>query len=241
MKASYIKIGLLIFSFILLAGCMYPDSERVENQVPHATQLDTVQSAVHTYQEETGGLVPIRTKPSDTPIFEKYLIDFNLLKDYSAIAEIPGNAFENGGYYQYILIDPEVEPTVKVIDLRITEAIRSVNIRMDAFRQEHTYPAFGEKIENGIYLVDHEKLKLDSPPTVVSPYSQEHLPIIMDVDGNLYVDYRIDLQQALNEFDHDYEEGDDIRFLLTDNTPFAPAYSLPYTVKDGEPVLMIEE
>ena len=241
MKASYIKIGLLIFSFILLAGCMYPDSERVENQVPHATQLDTVQSAVHTYQEETGGLVPIRTKPSDTPIFEKYLIDFNLLKDYNAIAEIPGNAFENGGYYQYILIDPEVEPTVKVIDLRITEAIRSVNIRMDAFRQEHTYPAFGEKIENGIYLVDHEKLKLDGPPTVVSPYSQENLPIIMDVDGNLYVDYRIDLQQALNEFDHDYEEGDDIRFLLTDNTPFAPAYSLPYTVKDGEPVLMIEE
>ncbi|MEI3596827.1 MULTISPECIES: hypothetical protein [unclassified Oceanobacillus] len=241
MKASYIKIAVLAFSFVLLAGCLYPDSERVENQVPHATQLETVQSAVNTYQEQTDGLVPIRTKPSDTPIFEKYLIDFNLLKEHHAIAEIPGNAFENGGYYQYILINPEVDPTVKVIDLRITEAIRSVNIRMNTFRDEHTYPAFGEKVEDGIYLIDHEKLKLDEPPTVVSPYSQENLPIIMDVEGNLYVDYRIDLQQALDEYDHDYEEGDDIRYLLTDHTPFAPAYSLPYTVKDGEPVLMMEE
>lgn len=241
MKVTYIKLVALVFSFVLLAGCLYPDSERVENQVPHATQLETVQSAVDTYQEQTGGLVPIRTKPSDTPIFEKYLIDFNLLKDQHAIAEIPGNAFESGGYYQYILIDPEVKPTVKVIDLRITEAIRSVNIKMNIFREEHTYPAFGEKVDDGIYLIDHEKLKLDEPPTVVSPYSQENLPIIMDVDGNLYVDYRIDLQQALNEYDHEYVEGDDIRFLLTDNTPFAPAYSLPYTIKDGEPVIMREE
>lgn len=241
MKVSYIKGILLVISLVMLTGCLYPDSERVENQVPHDTQLDTVQSAVNTYREQTNGLVPIRTKPSDTPIFEKYLVDFSLLKEQNAIAEIPGNAFENGGYYQYILITPDDNPTVKVIDLRITEAIRSVNIRMNAFREEHTYPAFGEKVEEGIYLIDHEKLRLDQPPTVVSPYSQENLPIIMDVHGKLYVDYRIDLQHALNELDHEYEEGDDIRYLLTDHTPFAPAYSLPYTVKDGEPVFMTED
>ncbi|MCM3738854.1 hypothetical protein M3210_01105 [Oceanobacillus luteolus] len=241
MKVSYIKGTLLGLFILLLTGCMYPDSERAENQVPHDTQLEIVQNAVDTYREKTGGLVPIRTKPSDTPIFEKYLVDFSLLKEQNAISEIPGNAFENGGYYQYILITPEENPTVKVIDLRVTEKIRSVNIRLNAFRQEHTYPAFGEKVEDGIYLIDHEKLKLDEPPTVVSPYSQENLPLVMDVHGNLFVDYRIDLQRALEEYDHDYKEGDDIRFLLTDHTPFAPTYSLPYTVKDGEPVFMMEE
>ncbi len=240
LKASYIKTVILFFSLLLLTGCLYPDSERAENQVPHDTQLETVQSAVDTYRENTNGLVPIRTKPSDTPIFEKYLIDFTILKDENAIAEIPGNAFENGGYYQYILIDPEENPTVKIIDLRVTEALRNINIRLDSFRQQNTYPAFGEKIEDGIYLLDHEKLNLEEQPTVVSPYSKEKLPIIMDVHGNLYVDYRMDLQRALDEYEHDYEEGDDIRFLLTDNTPFAPAYALPYTIKDGEAVLMAE-
>lgn len=41
----------------------------------------------------------------------------------------------------------------------------------------------------------------------------------MDVDGNLYVDYSIDLNNALNEYDHDYKEGDDIRYILADHTP----------------------
>ena len=238
MKNLYIKGVILLLSLLMLTGCLYPSSEKAENQIPNDTQLATVQAAVDQYQEEKNGLVPIRTKSSDTPIFEKYLIDFSLLKDANTLAEIPGNAFENGGYYQYSLITPEDNPTVKVIDLRITEAIRSVNIRLDAFRQEHTYPAFGEKVEEGIYLVDYEKLGLDEQPTIVSPYSQENLPIIMDVNGKLYVDYRIDLNIALSEYDHEYEEGDDIRFLLTDNTPFAPAYSLPYTIENGEPVFM---
>lgn len=241
MKVLLRRSIVLILSFAILSGCLFPDSERAENQAPHETQLETVQSAVDTYQEQTDGLLPVRTKPSDTPIFEKYLIDFNLLTEQNAIAEIPGNAFEKGGYYQYILIDVEENPTVKVLDLRVTEDLRSVNLRLHTFREENTYPAFGEKVEEGIYLLDHEKLKMDERPTVISPYSQEYLPIIMDVHGNLYVDYRIDLQNALEEFNHDYEEGDDIRFLLTDNYPFAPAYSLPYTVKNGEAVLMIED
>ncbi|HLT55727.1 MAG TPA: hypothetical protein VK057_06420, partial [Bacillota bacterium] len=85
-----------------------------------------------------------------------------------------------------------------------------------------------------------KKLGLDSPPTVISPYSQEQLPIVMDVEGKLYIDYRIDLTQALENYDYDYEEGDDIRYILAENTPFLPVYSLPYTISDGEPVFMNE-
>lgn len=225
---------------LLLSGCLYPDSELAKNQVPNEDQLEQVQRAVEKYREETNGLVPIRTKPNDTPIFEKYLIDFSMLKDRNLLSEIPGNAYENGGVYQYALIYPEENPTVKLIDLRLTEAIRSVNVRLQVYRDEHLYPPFGEVVEDGIFTIDYKKLGLDSPPTVISPYSQEQLPIVMDVEGKLYIDYRIDLTQALENYDYDYEEGDDIRYILAENTPFLPVYSLPYTISDGEPVFMNE-
>lgn len=223
---------------LLLSGCLYPESELEQNQVAHEDQLETVQTAVEQYKEDNQGRVPIRTKPSDTPIFEKYLIDFTELKESNTLAETPGNAYENGGLYQYTLITPEDNPRVRLIDLRMTENIRMVNVRLDAYRSENLYPPFGEKIGDGLYTIDYEALGLDSRPTVVSPYSQENLPIIMDTNGALYVDYRIDLNQALNDYDHNYEEGDDIRYLLADHTPFVPAYSVPYTTENGEPVFM---
>ncbi|WP_087971539.1 hypothetical protein [Oceanobacillus rekensis] len=240
MKHTYLLIfGALLVS-LLLSGCLYPQNEMEQNQIPNEEQLQTVQQAVDNYKEEQQGLVPIKTKPNETPIFQKYLIDFSMLKEQGYISEIPGNAYENGGVYQYTLLTPDEDPKVKLIDLRITEAIRSVNVQLDFYRSENIYPAYGEKIAEGIYTVDYKKLGLENPPTVISPYSQQNLPIIMDVDGNLFVDYRIDLNNALNEFDHEYMEGEDIRYLLADNTPFMPAYSLPYTIEKGEPVFLIE-
>ncbi|GIO22615.1 hypothetical protein [Oceanobacillus sp. J11TS1] len=237
---KYTYLFALPFIFLLLSGCMYPQSERAENQVPNEEQLAVVQQAVETYREEEGGLVPIQTKGNDTPIFEKYLIDFKQMQEKGYLTEIPGNAFEEGGVYQYVIVDPENDLLVRLIDLQATEQLRSVNIRLDVYRQEHTYPAFGEKISDQIYTVDYEKLGLKEAPTVTSPYSQADLPIVMDLEGNLYIDYSYDLNQALEEYDHDYREGDDIRYLLVDHAPFVPVYSLPYTIKDGQAVFMEE-
>lgn len=240
LKLTYLNIGAALLFAVFLSGCMYPQSQLQQNQVPYQEQLEMVQTAVDKYREEQNGLVPIRTKPNETAIFEKYLIDFTLLRERGLLGQVPGNAYENGGIYQYTLITPEDDPRVRLIDLSMTEAIRSVNVKLDIFRSEHIYPAYGEKIADGVYTVDYEKLKLDSPPTVKSPYSQENLSIVMDVDGNLFVDYRIDLAKALDEFDHDYKTGDDIRYIIADNTPFVPAYSIPYTIEDGEPVFLNE-
>lgn len=239
MKYTYLLA--MPFIFLLLSGCMYPQSERSENQIPNEEQLAIVQQAVETYREEEGGLVPIQTKDSDTHIFEKYLIDFRQMLEKGYLSEIPGNSFEQGGIYQYTIVDPEEDLLVRLIDLQTTEQIRSVNVRLDVYRQEHTYPAYGDKITDQLYTVDYEKLGLDEAPTVKSPYSQADLPIIMDLDGKLYIDYSYDLNQALEEDDHDYKEGDDIRYLLVDDSPFVPAYSQPYTVKDGQAVFMEEE
>ncbi|WP_337969919.1 hypothetical protein [Virgibacillus salexigens] len=236
MKYTYLNIMLAFVCTMVLSGCLYPQDELSKNQVPNQDQLETVQSAVDQYKEKNQGLVPIRTKPSDTPIFQKYLIDFSKLKEANVLTEIPGNAYENGGVYQYTLINPEENPQVKLIDLQTSEAIRSVNVKLDMYRNDHIYPPFGEEINQGIYTIDYEKLGMKSAPTVNSPYSNQSLPIVMDVDGNLYVDYRIDLNNALSDYEHHYQPGDDIRYILTDHTPFVPVYSFPYAIKDGEPV-----
>lgn len=238
MKFTYIRIAGVLFLTVLLSGCLYPQNKLDKNRAPNETQLELVQSAVDQYQADKQGLVPIKTKDNETPIFQKYLIDFTVLKENNLISEIPGNAYENGGFYQYTLLTPEKNPRVKLIDLRITEEIRSVNVQLDIYRDKHLYPPFGNKIEDGIYNIDYNKLGFDTPPTVISPYTKENLPIVMDVDGNLYVDYRIDLTNALKKYENDYQEGDDIRYLLAENTPFVPAYSLPYTIRDGEPVFL---
>ncbi|ALX50540.1 hypothetical protein AOX59_04695 [Lentibacillus amyloliquefaciens] len=220
----------------LLSGCFYPEDELSKNQEPNESQLEEVQNAVDQYQEKTQGLLPIRTKSNDTPIFRKYLVDFQLLKEENILSEIPGTAYQNGGLYQYAIIYPEENPQVKLIDLRISDAIREVAVKLNIYRNEHLYPPFGEEIAEGVYEIDHETLGLESKPYVTSPYSKENLPIVMDTEGNLYVDYRIDLTRALEDYDHDMQEGDDIRYVLAENTPFVPVYSLPYTIRGGEPV-----
>ncbi|SFA73617.1 hypothetical protein SAMN04488072_101309 [Lentibacillus halodurans] len=241
MKHTYIRLLCLLSMIFLLSGCLYPESELSKNQKSNESQLEAVQSAVDQYQEKNQGLLPIQTKPSDTPIFQKHLVDFQPLKEQNIMTEIPGNAYQNGGIYQYTIIIPDENPQVKLIDLRISDTIREVAVKLDIYRNEHLYPPFGKEVAEGIFQVDHEELGLESRPYVVSPYSQENLPIVMDTEGNLYVDYRIDLTNALEEYEHNFEEGDDIRYLLAEKTPFVPVYSFPYTIRDGEPAFNLTD
>ena len=52
----------------------------------------------------------------------KYPIDFKrLVPQY--MAEPPGNAYESGGVFQYVIVNAEKNPTVKIFDLRIADLI----------------------------------------------------------------------------------------------------------------------
>ena len=234
MKKRVLFISMMIMLLTLLTGCLFPQDELEKNKIPNESQLEMVQEAVLEYQNETGGLMPIKTKEEEESSYEKYLIDFTLLKERQLISDIPGTAYENGGVYQYVIVTPEEDPRVKLIDLRITEEIRSVNVKLNTYRNKNTYPPYGEEIADGLYTINYEKLGMDSEPKIVSPYSQSTLPIIMNTDGDLFVDYRMDIQNALEEYDHSFKEGDDIRPILVDHHPFVPAYSLAYTIENNE-------
>ncbi|MDX1770916.1 MAG: hypothetical protein R3328_05270, partial [Planococcaceae bacterium] len=148
------------------------------------------------------------------------------------------NAYENGGIFQYVLTDVEENPTVKLIDLRTAEKIRELKLKMGI----NGYGPIDRQIAENVYTLNYEVMGYKEEQTVPSPYSDVNLPLIATGDGNVYIDYSIDLNRILNEEKPNVKPGDDIRFLLEDKYPVLPAYSLPYTVNEkNEPVFLIKK
>ena len=228
-----IRALLFIISAIVLSGCMYPNDMKVENQIPGQDQIDAVQRAMNEYKEDTG-VLPIKNRDMDTDLFIKYLIDFGkLVPKY--LSSAPSNAYEKGGIFQYVIWDAEVNPTVKLVDLRVPDKIRDVNARM-ATKQ---YPQYDKQISDYVYTINYKNIGYEEPLTVSSPYTNNLLPLILTNEGKVYVDYSIDLNLFIQEQNLTLTEGEDIRTYLAEYYPVVPAYSLPYTVNEhNEPVFM---
>ncbi|WP_433751229.1 hypothetical protein [Falsibacillus pallidus] len=225
---------MLIFS---LSGCMYPQDELAQNKVPYKEQIQSVQSAVDQFKSANGGILPIKTRDQNTPIYEKYPIDFQRITP-KYMAEPPGNAFESGGIFQYVLVDVEKNPTVKIFDLRMADQIRDMKIRMQAL----DYPPFKSELADNVYSIDYKRIGYKEEPYAVSPYSQKNLSFVLNGAGDIFVDYRSDLYEALKKHKNkNFKPGDDIRSILLEDSDFVPAFSLPYTVdQNNEPVFLIK-
>lgn len=227
MKRMMIAISLATVT--LLGGCMFPETNRVDN-VPYEDQLQSVQTAVVSFKTTTG-VLPIKTKPAETPLMERYPIEFSrLVPGY--IANPPVNSFEGGGLFLYVLVDVESDPTVKLIDLRVTERLQALQTNINSFRvKEGKYPFKGSLGKNQ-FTIDYDLVFVSEEPSIPSPYTENELPIYVDGSGQLFVDYRADIEAALENTDVEPEVGEDIRYLLYDGSPFAPAYSQGYTINE---------
>ena len=230
------RILLLIFSSILLTGCLYPNDQLTENQATNDEQLNRVQEAVDEYRKATDGLLPIETKDQNTPIFIKYPIDFQVLREKGIMGEVPSNSFAGGGAYSYVLINPENDPTVKVVDARITQRLRTVNYQINLYRNEHDFAPFGDRLGKGVFSIDQEKLRLKDGYTVDSPYTEQTLDLVIGKGGEAKVDFRPDVYQLMEEEGIEEYEGD-LRYLLTEHYPIVPAYSPAMFLDNGEIIL----
>ncbi|MFP7297832.1 hypothetical protein [Neobacillus niacini] len=224
----------LIFTTLILSGCMYPSEKLAENQIPYTDQLQAVQQAVNSFKEDNGGILPIKTRDAVTPIYQKYPIDFKKISP-KYLAEPPGNAFESGGIFQYVLVDVETNPTVKLLDLRMVDTIRDIKLRI----KSNGYPPYKNQLSEGVYTLDFNKLGYKQEPYAVSPFSNQNLPFVVTTDAEVYVDYRQDLYHQLKKAEKTVKPGEDIRNLLVEDSMFVPAYSLPYTIDEkNEPVFL---
>ena len=227
--------SLLILTAVLLSGCMYPKEGLTQNQIPYKDQIKAVQTAVDDFQKDNGGILPIKTREAKTPIYQKYPIDFKKIAP-KYIAEPPGNAYESGGIFLYVLVDVETKPTVKLLDLNVAETIRDIKLRI----KTNGYPPYKEQLAKNVYSLDYSKLGFKKAPYAVSPFTNQNLSFVITGDAEVYVDYRPDLYQVLKKTGKEPKPGEDIRSILVDDSMFVPAYSLPYTIdaKTKEPVFL---
>jgi len=235
MKSQVVLLWSIVI--MLLTGCMYPQDELAQNQIPYEDQVQAVQSAVNQFQKDNGGILPIKTKEKDTPIYEKYPIDFNRISP-KYLAEPPGNAYESGGIFQYVLVDVEENPTVKIFDLRMAEKIKDINLLISLQK----YPPYKEEITTGVYTMDFKKIGYEEERYVVSPYTNQNLSFVITGSGEVFVDYRSDLFQVMQSGSCKKTAGEDIRDCLLQDSLFVPAFSLPYTMdeKTKEPIFLVD-
>ncbi|WP_052256330.1 hypothetical protein [Salinicoccus sp. YB14-2] len=234
MKLKYnFRFLTVLFLVLFLSACMYPESEE-PNQMPNESQIEMVQQAVEQYREDTDGLLPIKTV-SETREYFEYQVDFDrLVPEY--MDERPPISYEGGGYYQFVILDAEENPTVKLADLRITEEIRSLQLRVNGMG-EHVQ--FEETIGPNVYKLDLDFYNLEENPTVTSPISGGALNVYYSGGENFIVDYREDIGRIIEDNDLQFETGDDVREVLYEYTPIVPIYSPEITVdENNDPIFM---
>lgn len=228
--------AVLVLISILLSGCLYGGQVVRENAPASGEYMLLVQNAVDQFQQRTG-VLPIKNRPSDTPLYEKYFIDFKKLQDSGLLSLIPTNSFENGGTAIYVLVDVETEPTVKLLDLVSYQAMAKMQQQVsDYIHRSGQLPA-GEEVQQGLYWLDREPLGRNAE-TIRSPNTGQTLPLLINEDGELFIDYSLDLGNVLSSAQVETpEEGTDLRELLVEHSNFVPVWSLPYRLVDGEPVV----
>jgi hypothetical protein len=215
----------------LLSGCLYPEDRLSGGMEALPRHVNEVQQAVDRYQKEHR-VLPIKTEEGDVPVYQKYPVDFGRLVP-AYIGDAPPSSFEKGGPYMYVLIDVEEDPTVKLFDLRVTDRLRGIQQEINVYTVENDRYPRGMEIEPGVFELNAELLE-QADVTVQSPYHPEtELPLVMSSDGTVYVDYRSDLIRMIETMDSPPPPETDIRYLLTEDSLFAPAHSLPYVYEDG--------
>ncbi|HEY0828960.1 MAG TPA: hypothetical protein VGE40_12755 [Bacilli bacterium] len=232
----------VLFSIImvllsLLSGCLYPDNQRIENQTAVKEYLTIVQNAVNQYHADSG-VLPIKNSEINTPIYEKYEVDFGKLGE-RYISTIPPNAYQKGGTNYYVLVNIEKQPEVKLMDLisfiRIGEIERLVKAYMS--KHEDTPPA-GERVAPHFYRLDFDKLGLENEQ-IQSVYSSQFLGLLVHDSGKVAMDYAPEIMKIITKrgIASSLDESQDLRALLVEQSYYVPASSFPYHWINGEPII----
>jgi hypothetical protein len=221
-------------ALLILSGCLYPAEERSENSMPPEADIQNVQSAVENFQKNEDGILPIKTS-SDNVEYLEYQIDFTRISP-QYLSDIPTTAYENGGNFQYVIIDAEEKPTVKLADLAIIEELRSLTLRINGMG-EHV--ELGEQVGPNVYQLDLDFYNLEENPTVTSPYTGEPLNVYYSGGEEYVIDYRPDLNHIIENEGLELKTGEDIRKILYEYTPIVPIYSPEMTVDENNEAIFM--
>ncbi|GAF14345.1 LOW QUALITY PROTEIN: ABC transporter periplasmic binding protein YphF [Bacillus sp. JCM 19045] len=221
------------FILLLLSGCFLPNTERAENQVPYPDQLASVQAAVDQFQQDTG-VLPINTFDETTNLYQRYVVDFRQLVP-SYMQSPPGTSFENGGTHQFVLVNVEEDPEVKVVDVTVMNTINRLNQRINDYRRKHDYAPIKEALDYNLFSLDYKKLGYSEEPLINSLIMIRFCRFYLRMKAisllTTSLIYWSNSSQGVT-----YEEGIDLRPQLYEESPYVPLFSVPYTYHPDEGV-----
>ncbi|MBB6674154.1 hypothetical protein [Cohnella nanjingensis] len=225
-------LALCALALVPLSGCLYPDDQTPGNRASAREAVQTVQDAVDRYQQATG-VLPMMNADESTPRYEKFKLDFAKMKRMGYVSTLPKLAFENGGSNQFLIVDEETKPTVKLLDIPIYQGVGEVQAKVTAYAQKNggALPA-DEEVYPGFKYVDFKKLAMREPK-LRSMYSGRALSLIVDDKGRVYADYGIDLTQAIEKSGATPGADEDLRERLADESYYVPVKSPVYRWVDG--------
>lgn len=233
-------VGFLLLIMTLVSGCLYPTDQRAGHQVSPRESILIVQSAVQGYQE-LSGFLPFKNSELDTPIFEKYQIDFKRLMDRGLLSSIPSNAFENGGTFIYVLINVEENPEVKLLDLVSVQQAREIQQDVANYRNQNAGQVpYDVAVGGGWYSINYDALGI-RPVHVRSVYSEQELGLLVHLTGEIAIDYTPEIMKKTPQMEADEIDPDlDLRTLLVEDSYFVPGQSYPYYWIDDKPQIAFE-
>jgi len=222
----------ILLLFLLLSGCLYPQEKRLQlDQLP--LHVERVQSAVDLYYKKRK-VLPYRYKADEIKFTSKAVVDFQALKGY--LDQIPPSAYENGGFFVYVLTNVEEKPLVRLFDLRVNDQVEKTQMRINHYKREHRQLPIKEKIDSELATIDYGKLGMEEVK-IPSPYDgTATLPLIMDPEGKVMIDYRTEAMKMIQKAKQKPTEKEDLRNWMAKQSIYVPAFAKPMKFVKGTPV-----
>ncbi|EGL19607.1 hypothetical protein HMPREF9413_0714 [Paenibacillus sp. HGF7] len=219
-----------LFSLALLGGCMYPKEMRKENQTNPGEFIAVVQQSIDEYHTKKS-VFPIKNSDMETPIYEKYVIDFQKLKNSGYLSNLPGNAYESGGDFIYVLVDPDTKAKVKLFDLVAYRTTADIQKKINDYisKNNGAVPG-GETYSPGFRYVDFGKIGMKTPE-IKSVYNRQSLiNFLVHDSGKVAIDYAPDLAQKIRDkqLQAALKDGQNLLPLLVEDSYFVPIMSFEY-------------
>lgn len=232
---SKIAVLAVVTCLLALTGCMYPKENTPGGMASAREAVLIVQDAIDRYYADKE-VLPIHNADQTVPVYEKYRIHFGRLKSSGYLANVPPAAFESGGSNQFIIIDEETKPTVKLLDLVVFQAVADMQKKVDQYRMNNAQnvPAGEDRYED-FTVIDYKRLGTKEP-TVLSMFSRNPLELLLDKNGQVYADYAFDLMTAVQKSGATPQPDTDMRHYLIDQSYYVPVKSPVYYWKDGAPI-----
>lgn len=216
---------------------MYKNNTSTENPTILKDSITLVQSAIVNYQKTTG-VLPIKNFDANTPLYEQCIVDFKKLIERGMIGEIPSSSFEKGGTNYFVILNPDTEPTVKLLDLISLQLTNELQSDITNYMEKHDGQVpIKAQYSLGWYTIDFKKLNVDHP-IIKSPYSKAPIEPLVSKNGQVILDYAPDIVKAMEILNITQPDVNvDLRTFLVEASYYVPGRSSGYHWTNDQPVL----